>query len=118
VIYKDLASAVNGCDVVIGTTGLIKKANPRLRKVYYADELAKRFRKSNVCLVIGRDDIGLKSDELELCDAIAYIPAKQKYPSFKHICCSRHTALFFSLSYFQRKDLTRQGILYGEGSSF
>ena len=79
-IYNDLASAINGCDVVIGTTGLIKKANPRLRKVYYVDELAKRFKNSNVCLVIGRDDIGLKSDELEMCDAIAYIPTSKKYP--------------------------------------
>ena len=79
-IYNDLASAINDCDVVIGTTGLIKKANPRLRKVYYVDELAKRFKNSKVCLVIGRDDIGLKSDELEMCDAIAYIPASKKYP--------------------------------------
>jgi len=79
-IYNDLASAINGCDVVIGTTGLIKKANPRLRKVYYVDELAKRFKNSNVCLVIGRDDIGLKSDELEMCDAIAYIPTSERYP--------------------------------------
>jgi len=79
-IYNDLASAIKGCDVVIGTTGLIKKANPRLRKVYYVDELAKRFKNSNVCLVIGRDDIGLKSDELEMCDAIAYIPTSEKYP--------------------------------------
>jgi len=79
-IYNDLANAINGCDVVIGTTGLIKKANPRLRKVYYIDELAKRFKNSNVCLVIGRDDIGLKSDELEMCDAIAYIPTSKKYP--------------------------------------
>jgi len=79
-IYNDLASAINGCDVVIGTTGLIKKANPRLRKVYYVDELAKRFKNSKVCLVIGRDDIGLKSDELEMCDAIAYIPTSKKYP--------------------------------------
>jgi len=79
-IYNDLASAINGCDVVIGTTGLIKKANPRLRKVYYVDELAKRFKNSKVCLVIGRDDIGLKSDELEMCDVIAYIPTSKKYP--------------------------------------
>jgi len=79
-IYNDLASAIKGCDVVIGTTGLIKKANPRLRKVYYVDELAKRFKNSNVCLVIGRDDIGLKSDELEMCDAIAYIPTSERYP--------------------------------------
>ncbi|MFP3278864.1 MAG: TrmJ/YjtD family RNA methyltransferase [Candidatus Micrarchaeota archaeon] len=79
-IYNDLASAINGCDVVIGTTGLIKKANPRLRKVYYVDELAERFKNSKICLVIGRDDIGLKSEELEMCDAIAYIPTNKEYP--------------------------------------
>jgi len=79
-IYNDLASAINGCDVVIGTTGLIKKLILGLGKCIMLYELAKRFRKSNVCIVIVEYDIGLKSDELELCDAIAYIPANKKYP--------------------------------------
>jgi tRNA/rRNA methyltransferase len=79
-IYDDLKSAIKGCDLTIGTTGVIKKANPRVRKVYYADELSDIAKGKNICLVIGRDDIGLTPEELDLCDAIAYIPANKEYP--------------------------------------
>ncbi|MGC8662723.1 MAG: RNA methyltransferase [Candidatus Micrarchaeia archaeon] len=78
-IYGTFDEAISKSGIVIGTTGLIRKANPKLRKVYYVDDLAK-LSKKNICLVIGRDDIGLTSDELSKCDAVAYIPANPKYP--------------------------------------
>ncbi|MGC8776629.1 MAG: RNA methyltransferase [Candidatus Micrarchaeia archaeon] len=79
-IYESLENAIKGCDIVIGTTGLIKKANPNVRKFYYADELEGLCKGKNVCLVIGRDDTGLTSEELDLCDVVAYIPTSKDYP--------------------------------------
>ncbi|MGC8699393.1 MAG: RNA methyltransferase [Candidatus Micrarchaeia archaeon] len=78
-VYNNFDDAIKGCGIVIGTTGLLGKANPKVRKLYYADEL-ERFSNESICLVIGRDDTGLTAEELSKCDAIAYIPASNAYP--------------------------------------
>lgn len=37
--------------------------------------------KKNVGLLFGREGIGLKNDEIELCDFVATIPSSKKYPT-------------------------------------
>lgn len=84
-VYGDFGAATSDCDILIGTTGVLGKAKSSFRNVYLIDGLIKKLkgvarRSTTVGLVIGRDDIGLTKEELELCDLIAYINTNEKYP--------------------------------------
>ncbi len=84
-IYDDFASSVADCKLVIGTTGIWRKAKTSFRNILLPDELSERLNKlaykdTNVALVIGRDDIGLTKEELEACNLITYVPTNPKYP--------------------------------------
>ena len=83
-ICKDFDSAIAGCDVVIGTTGIWKKAKANFKKVYLIEDAVDRISKlggrKTVGIVIGRDDIGLRRDEIEKCDMVAYIGTDPNYP--------------------------------------
>ncbi len=83
-IYGSLREAVRDCDVVVGTTGLWRKGRNDLMKPVLAAEAADLVaggsgEKTVVGLVIGRDDIGLLSSEMELCDTVAYIGTSEDY---------------------------------------
>jgi len=81
VICKSFESAVRNC-FVVGTTALWYKTKDTFYNVYTASKLRKLLNnKSNVALVIGRDDTGLNKDELAKCDATIFIPASKKYPT-------------------------------------
>lgn len=83
-IYKDLDSAIADCDVVVGTTGIWRKAKISFKRIYLIDEVVKRLSRmkgtKSVAILIGRDDIGLTKDEIEKCDMIAYIGTNPQYP--------------------------------------
>lgn len=88
-IYNDFDEAIKDCDIVIGTTGVLSKANPQIRKVYLAEDAAARASKLNskgkrknavIGIVIGRDDTGLSTEELSKCDMVTYIGTNEKYP--------------------------------------
>ncbi|MDE1873996.1 MAG: RNA methyltransferase [Candidatus Micrarchaeota archaeon] len=83
-VYRTLGQAIAGCDIVIGTTGIGKKAKASFGRVQFAEKAMGRIggkRTEGVAaLLIGRDDIGLRSDEIERCDVVAYIPANPEYP--------------------------------------
>ena len=76
-IYKDLDSAIADCDVVVGTTGIWRKARVSFKRIYLIDETVRRLSKlkgdKTVGILIGRDDIGLTKEEIERCDMVAYI---------------------------------------------
>ncbi|MGC8479759.1 MAG: RNA methyltransferase [Candidatus Micrarchaeia archaeon] len=83
-IYKNLEEAMADCDVLIGTTGVHRK-NPRLGRFYTPEEAVKKIKKeyrneTTVGLVIGRDDTGLNSEELALCDIHVHINTNHDYP--------------------------------------
>lgn len=83
-IYGDLESAISDCDVVVGTTGIWRKARPSFRRIYLVDEMARRLSRikgdKKVAILIGRDDIGLTKDEISRCDMVAYIGTNPEYP--------------------------------------
>ncbi len=82
--YGSLDEALRGCGLVIGTTGIPGKARAGFRRIQFAEDMARRLgsMKANttVALLIGRDDTGLTSQEIERCDAMAYIPTHREYP--------------------------------------
>ncbi len=83
-VYGSFDEAVRNCGMVIGTTGIAGKAKANFRRIDFAERLVGRLggMKSNatVALVLGRDDTGLTSEEMEKCDAVAYIPTSPRYP--------------------------------------
>lgn len=83
-VYGSADAAVRDCDIVIGTTGIWRKAGRTFSRILTLDKaLSKISRVRNarrVALLIGRDDTGLNSHEMEMCDMVAYIGTDKEYP--------------------------------------
>lgn len=83
-VCGSIAEAARGCGMVVGTTGIAGKAKSNFRRIHFAEDLAKMLGKTRgnatIALLIGRDDIGLTSQEIQRCDAVAYIPTNPAYP--------------------------------------
>jgi TrmH family RNA methyltransferase len=82
-VADSIKNATKG-SFVIGTTGIWHKTNQAFYNVFPLDEFQRAFgsalNSGAVSLVIGRDDTGLKKEELRLCDATVFIKASHEYP--------------------------------------
>ena len=68
-------------DFVIGTTGKIVTNYDEVRHSITPRELAKQIKNKNkIALVFGREGIGLKNEELSVCDIVVHIPTDHRYP--------------------------------------
>jgi len=67
-------------DLVIGTTGKTVANYDEVRHSVTPRELAKRIKDGRIALVLGREGIGLKNDELSKCDLVVHIPTDHRYP--------------------------------------
>lgn len=77
-----LASAVEGADLVIGTSGIQTAGEKRFARIAVSPrELASRVAPMAglVAIVLGREDFGLLDEELERCDILVTIPASDAY---------------------------------------
>lgn len=82
-VFTTLQEALTGCDLIVGTTA--KKRSVKT-DYYPLPELngiitAKRNSIKNVAVVFGREESGLKNEELKLCDLVTTVPLKTTYPS-------------------------------------
>lgn len=81
VVYNSIDEAVSGSDVVIGTTGISRVI--RFAKMLSLEETL-RFLKGkkarSIALLLGRDDTGLRREELERCDIVTHIGSSGGYP--------------------------------------
>jgi len=67
----------------IGTTGIWRKGSAATGSVYTLEDALKIVSKSNskmLSLVLGRDDTGLRKEEIEQCNIVSFIPADPAYP--------------------------------------
>ncbi|KCZ70663.1 RNA methyltransferase, TrmH family, group 1 [Candidatus Methanoperedens nitroreducens] len=84
-IVSSLKEAIEGSNIVVGMTGLPGRTDnrhirmPALSPRKLRDKLSGKS--GVVSLLFGREDDGLRNDELELCDIIVTIPTDQEYPS-------------------------------------
>jgi len=81
-IINDAESLFKRYDLVVGTTGKSRKRPGPLRRAITPEMLAEKVARFNgkVLVVFGREDIGLKNEELEMCDVVVTIPANPEYP--------------------------------------
>ncbi|MCC7552138.1 TrmJ/YjtD family RNA methyltransferase [Candidatus Micrarchaeota archaeon] len=81
IIYKDIYSAVKGCNYIVGTTGVLQ----RFKKTFRTPIALKEFKnykhlKGEIAILFGREGVGLTQIETDLCDFLITIPTNKKYP--------------------------------------
>jgi len=80
---RTLEEAVNGCFLVVGTSGIVTKGESNYARVPISvAEFAERISGYNekIAILFGPEDKGLFQDELERCDILITIPASDTYP--------------------------------------
>jgi len=78
-------SYIKKFDYLIGTTAILGTDYNILRNPINASQLAAKIskldKKTKIGLWIGRETIGLKNEELEMCDILVTVPSSKKYPT-------------------------------------
>ncbi|MCZ7392471.1 MAG: RNA methyltransferase [Candidatus Methanoperedens sp.] len=84
-IEFSLKDALAGSNILVGMTGIPGKTdNKHMRMPALSPRALKEKltgKSGIVSLVFGREDHGLRNEELELCDIIVNIPTSREYPS-------------------------------------
>ncbi len=83
-IVNKLHEALNNMDLVIGTTAKTAKSPKKVTRICIApNEFAIKCAefKGKKAIVFGREDIGLRNIEIDLCDILISIPANSIYPT-------------------------------------
>ncbi|WP_372948863.1 tRNA/rRNA methyltransferase [Mariniphaga sp.] len=82
-VFPSLKEALVGFDFVIGTSAKKRSVKfdyyplPKLSSFL----ISKGVSVNNVAIVFGREEYGLRNDELKLCDLVTTIPMKTTFPS-------------------------------------
>ena len=82
-IVRTLKEALEGCFLVVGTSGIVTKGeNNYVRIPITAEEFSERIKNydEKVAILFGREDIGLLQDELAQCDLLITVPTSETYP--------------------------------------
>ena len=85
IVCPDLAAAIEGCSLVVGTSARERKIpwpllNPRETALKVQQELS-LAPNNEIALVFGREDRGLTNDELQSCHLHLNIPTNPEYSS-------------------------------------
>ncbi len=84
-IEFSLKDALSGSNTVVGMTGLHGKTDNKHFRMpaYNPKQLKDKLSEKGgiVSLIFGREDAGLRNEELEMCDIIVNIPTSPEYPS-------------------------------------
>jgi TrmH family RNA methyltransferase len=81
-VFSDLKGALKGSGLVAGATRRRGKLRtPLLTLDEAAPEVLRFSGKNKVSILFGREDKGLRNEELPLCDILFEIPSHEDYPS-------------------------------------
>lgn len=82
-VFKTLKEATKDIDWIIGTSAKKRRVNEDYYPSNKINDLIKAKANSiqNLAIVFGREESGLRNDELKLCDIVTSVPMKTTYPS-------------------------------------
>ncbi len=97
-VYRSLKEATKGFELVIGTTGVLRRFRGNLKNCISTAQLPEFVNGRKVALVFGSEGIGLTDKELSQCDVIAHIPTGKAHPvlNLSHAVAVTLYAAFFS----------------------
>ncbi len=82
-VAASLDEAAEGCDIIVGTTGIRVRNKGTIRGVLPLRAFAskkKYYSGKSIALVFGREGIGLTEDELNKCDLLVHVETSPHYP--------------------------------------
>lgn len=81
-IVPNLEDALQGCNFVVGTTGIVGRGRNIIRNPITPAKFAKDMKKltGRFALLFGREGTGLNQEEIRRCDFLVTIPASERYP--------------------------------------
>lgn len=82
-VYASLTDAVEGYDLVIGTTAKGRSVKYDYYPLHQLPEIirSKGSTIKKVAIVFGREESGLRNEELKLCHLVSTVPMKTTFPS-------------------------------------
>ncbi len=80
-VLATLEEARRGIDLVIGTTARVSRYSVERRAVTLRELTSNLSWDAVYGLVLGRESIGLKTEELSMCDIVMTIPSSEEYPA-------------------------------------
>ncbi|MBI4406724.1 hypothetical protein HY571_02315 [Candidatus Micrarchaeota archaeon] len=78
--FSSLNQAVEGFDLVVGTTGVVKRFTGSLKHCVSLSEAAALVKGKKVAVVFGPEGTGLTEQEFNRCDVVIHIPAEKAHP--------------------------------------
>ncbi len=81
-VYDDLAGALSDCNITIGTTTRHGKyRNDFMHPEEASDFVRKNVDNNKIALIFGREDFGLSTEDLGLCNHFITIPTDKEFSS-------------------------------------
>ncbi|MEM0017623.1 MAG: TrmJ/YjtD family RNA methyltransferase [Candidatus Korarchaeum sp.] len=80
-VFATLEEAKEGIDLMIGTTARVSRYSIERRAVTLRDLTSSVRWDAVYGLVLGRESIGLTTEELSMCDLVMTIPSSEEYPA-------------------------------------
>jgi TrmH family RNA methyltransferase len=81
-IVPHAEDALEGCNFVVGTTGIVGRGRNIIRNPITPARFAREMKKldGKFALLFGREGTGLNQEEIRRCDFLVTIPADKSYP--------------------------------------
>lgn len=81
-VHHSIESAIKDCSIIYGTTARERSIEwPVLNPAEAAEEIIQSDKQSNIAILFGREQSGLKNEEMDLCHRAIRIPANPEYSS-------------------------------------
>jgi len=81
-VTETLEEAIEGCSLVVGTSARRRRLNwPEYAPRECAAEAVRVAQREPVAIVFGNEQAGLTNEQLNLCNALVYIPTNAEYNS-------------------------------------
>jgi tRNA/rRNA methyltransferase len=80
VICSTLDEAVEGCGLVVGTTGVLRRHRKTIRNCVPLRKFSQMKLPKHVAILFGREGIGLRQEEIDRCGMLVTIESSRGYP--------------------------------------